>query len=81
MTFRSLFLDHPRSIGESYVEHLAHALAFAGELLIIALACLIHAVIPALCESSASRSVSRLHDRMAARRQGASTLGGVASRG
>ena len=32
MTFRRLFLDHPQSIGESYAEHLAHALGFAGAL-------------------------------------------------
>jgi hypothetical protein len=39
MTFRTLFLDHPESIGESYAEHLGHALSFAGALAICALAC------------------------------------------
>ncbi len=79
MTFRTLFLDHPESIGESYVEHLGHALSFAGALAICALACLVHALVPALCESTASRAVTRLHDRMTSRRQGASALGGVAA--
>jgi hypothetical protein len=79
MTFRRLFLDHPESLGESYVQHLGHALSYAGAFLVCALACLVHAVVPALCETTASRSVTRLHARMTSRRPGASALGGVAA--
>ena len=70
MTPRHLFLEHPRSVGESYVEHCGHALSFAGGLFVGAMACLIHAFIPALCETTASRAVGRLHERMTSRRLG-----------
>jgi hypothetical protein len=62
-----LLLDHPRSIGESYVQHQREAMSFAAALLSAALACGIHAVIPALFQSTGSRTVRRLHDQMVRR--------------
>lgn len=79
MTPRNLFLDHPDSVGESYVEHCGHALSFSGGLFLGALACLVHAFVPALCETTASRTVGRLHDRMTSRRGRSSSLGGAAT--
>jgi hypothetical protein len=81
MTFRRLFLEHPGSLGESYLQHLGHALSFAGTLLVCALACLVHAVVPALCETTASRSVTRLHARMTSRRLDATSSDAASSRG
>jgi hypothetical protein len=66
---RAIFQDHPRSVGETYLEHQAVALSFSGALLWAGVACLIHAVIPSLCVTTASRVVARLHDRMVANRQ------------
>jgi len=64
MRFKNLFTEHPASVGESYVEHMGVALSFAGPLLGAGLAALVHAVLPFLCVTSASRTVKRLHARM-----------------
>ena len=61
---KRLFLDHPASVGESYLEHLASATSFAASLMAAGLACLAHALVPCLFERTASGMVSRLHDRM-----------------
>lgn len=66
---RKLFLDHPASVGENYAEHFAHAGGFAALLGLAAIACLIHALVPCLFESTASRLVTRLHDRMVTNRR------------
>ncbi len=58
-----LFLTHPRSVDESYVEHLFFALWFAGQLALAALAALCHAVLPFTCERTASTIVARLYAR------------------
>ena len=66
-SFARLFLDHPASVDESYVEHMRFALGFAGTLALAAGAALIHAFIPAACESTASGIVKRLYTRVAHR--------------
>jgi len=67
--FDWLFLRHPRSIGESYFEHLAAALGFGGQLLAASIACFIHAIVPALFQRTASRIVAALNARMVANRR------------
>ena len=62
--FERLFLANPHSVGESYAAHFRAASAFAGLLLLAAVACLIHAVFPALFERTASGTVTQLHERM-----------------
>lgn len=66
--FDRLFLTHPRSVGESYFEHMGSALFFARSLVLAGLAALIHAIFPTLFEKTASRIVARLHDRMVVHR-------------
>jgi hypothetical protein len=61
---RDFFTKHPASVGETYLQHMGVALSFALWLAIAALAALVHAVLPALCEKTASRIITRLHDRM-----------------
>ena len=61
---KALFLTHPDSVGETYLEHQGVALSFAGELLAAGLACVVHAVIPGLFTRTASQAVERLHDRL-----------------
>jgi hypothetical protein len=65
---RTLFSEHPASVGESYFEHMAHALGFAGRMLVGSLACLVHAFLPFLCVKTGSRCIDELHDRMVANR-------------
>jgi hypothetical protein len=62
------FTEHPHAVGETYAEH-ACAAAGIGVLLIAAgLACLAHALLPFLFETTASGLVMRLHNRLAERR-------------
>ena len=56
-----LFLSHPRSIDESYFEHARVALTFASVLAYAAFATLIHAIVPAFFEKTASRLIAELY--------------------
>ena len=66
---RALFLAHPESVGETYVEHQGVALSFAGELLAAGFACTVHALIPGLFTRTASEAIDRLHARLVVGRQ------------
>jgi hypothetical protein len=66
-TLHRLFLSHPRAVDESYGEHFLFALGFAARLLGAGLAALVHAVIPCLFETTASRMILEMHDRIANR--------------
>lgn len=61
------FLDHPSSVGETYLQHACFALSFSGMLLMAGLAALVHAIAPPLFQTTASRIVRRLHARAEAR--------------
>lgn len=60
---------HLRSVDESYFQHCAHALRFAVTLLLAALCCLVHALLPFLFEKTGSRLVERLHRDMVLQRE------------
>jgi hypothetical protein len=62
-----LFLSHPQAVDESYGEHFLFALGFAARLLGAGLAALVHAIIPCLFETTASRMIREMHDRIASR--------------
>ncbi|HEV2530992.1 DUF6356 family protein [Phenylobacterium sp.] len=62
------FVAHPHAVGETYGEHAAAAAGFGGLLIAAGLACLVHAILPWMFETTASGLVVRLHNRMAARR-------------
>lgn len=59
-----LFLDHPRSVDESYAEHAKFAGSFAFWLFMAGFAALIHAIIPAAFERTGSRIITRLYGRI-----------------
>ncbi|WP_415920636.1 DUF6356 family protein [Tateyamaria sp. SN6-1] len=59
-----VFLDHPRSVDESYFAHAAFAGRFAMRLFAAAGAALIHAVIPCLFEKTASQMVSSMAEQL-----------------
>lgn len=65
--FDALFLRHPRSIGESYVQHFTTAVGVGINLIGAGLACVVHAIMPALFERTASTAVNALHARLANR--------------
>lgn len=62
------FLEHPRSVDESYLEHQRNAFSFAAAMFCGALACFIHGIVPALFTQTGSATVSRLYDRMVVNR-------------
>lgn len=55
------FLDHPRSVDETYLEHAAFAGKFSVKLFAAGLCALIHAVIPCLFEKTASRMIAEMY--------------------
>jgi hypothetical protein len=77
--FRRWFLDHPRSVGETYAGHFRIAFAFGAEIICAGLACWVHALFPSLFTSTASRAVGDLHKRMSVRGAGANKSVQVAS--
>jgi hypothetical protein len=62
-----LFLAHPRSVGESYIEHFGVASRFGAQMVAGGLACFAHALFPSLFERTGSGMVRRLHARMSGR--------------
>ncbi len=58
-----LFTKHPQSVGETYFEHLVMASGFAGTLVIAAMICAIHAVLPFMFEKTGSRMIAELYQR------------------
>ncbi len=59
-----IFTTHPRSVGESYAQHLRSATSFGMTMLGAGLACLLHGVFPFLFERTGSDAIRRLYDRM-----------------
>ncbi|MDE1131972.1 MAG: DUF6356 family protein [Ascidiaceihabitans sp.] len=59
--FGRLFLDHPRSVDESYFEHLLFAGGFALRLVGAGLAALVHALVPCLFEKTASNMIAKMY--------------------
>ena len=58
-----LFTHHPGSVGESYFGHLRFAAWFSSRLFLAGGAALIHALLPFLFETTASRIVRELAER------------------
>ena len=63
-----LFLAHPRTVGESYLEHCAFAFRIGSRLLLAGSAALVHSVVPCLCETTASRIILAMNADIVARR-------------
>lgn len=66
--FDRYFLAHPRSVGESYAEHVHSAVGFGLTMILGGIACLVHAFLPFLFERTGSLTVAQLHTRMIVRR-------------
>ena len=66
--FKKIFFEHPNSVGESYTEHQTFALDVSFQLFIAAFACLIHALVPALFERTASTIVNEVYSIMQKKR-------------
>ena len=56
-----VFLEHPRSVDETYLEHAAFAGKFSLKLFAAGFCALIHAIIPAAFDKTASRMVAQMY--------------------
>lgn len=54
------FTEHPATVGESYGQHFAFASSIGVKLLAAGGAALLHALLPFLCKTTASRAVQEL---------------------
>lgn len=66
---RSLFTDHPATVGETYSQHLICAAGFSVQMMIGAICCLAHAIFPFLCQTTGSGKIERLYSTMVTNRQ------------
>lgn len=59
----NIFTKHPRSMNETYLEHLYHASRFGVKMLTAGTACMLHAIFPFLFKNTASNFLlSMMHD-------------------
>jgi uncharacterized integral membrane protein (TIGR00698 family) len=62
------FTHHPETVGESYFEHLCSAWGFAATMALGALGCALHGLFPWAFQTSGSRRIRELHERMVTHR-------------
>ncbi len=62
--FARLFIQHPKSVGETYFEHMASAATFGSRMVVAGCACLLHGFFPFLFVTTGSQTVRHLHDSM-----------------
>lgn len=68
MIIQRIFLNHPEKVGEGFFEHMLFALTFSGRLFKASAAAFLHAFVPSLCETTASKAIMDMHAEIAARR-------------
>ena len=66
---KNIFTEHPKSVNETYFEHMRCAFKFHCTLLRLSLCALIHGIFPFLCETTASDGIKELNDCMQNRRK------------
>ncbi len=68
MSLTELFTDHPKSVNETYMEHMHMSSSFGGWLLLAAACAFLHAIFPFLFEKTASGIIGKLYGRMVTNR-------------
>ena len=53
MAFKKMFLDHPSSVGETYLQHGGRAIVLALRMFGAGIAAIVHAIIPGLFPTTA----------------------------
>jgi Family of unknown function (DUF6356) len=67
--FHRLFIEHPRSVDESYTEHFGVAARFGLTMIWGGLCGLVHAFVPGWCTKTGSNTVQRLNQIIVINRQ------------
>lgn len=62
------FTQHPESVGETYFQHLGQASSFAASMAVGAICCFLHGLFPFAFQSTGSRRIRALHERMVTHR-------------
>ena len=60
-SFFAAMRSHPASVGETYFGHMRFALRFSGLLFAAGGAALVHAILPAVFETTASEMIRRMY--------------------
>lgn len=61
---KKFFVEHPRSVDETYFTHLRFASKSGAKLVMAGLACIIHSLFPFLFVTTASRTVQNMNSLM-----------------
>ena len=69
MPFSKIFNDHPKSVGETYLEHMRAALWFSTMMAKAAFCCFVHAFLPFLFTKTGSSAIERLFEAMVQARE------------
>lgn len=64
---KSLFMEHPHAVGETYGEHFGVAMSYAGRLFLAACAAFVHALLPFLFVTTASNAIKGMYANMTKR--------------
>lgn len=68
MNLLNAFTAHPRSVGETYTQHMGVASRCGLSMIMAGFACLVHALLPFLFERTASNCLTRLYQSMVTQR-------------
>jgi hypothetical protein len=61
---KRFFTEHPATVGETYGEHFAFAIAIGVHMVAGGLACMLHAILPEFCKTTGSRTIRELALRL-----------------
>ena len=64
----NFFTQHPKSVGETYLEHFFVAISFSFRLFLSSIAALVHAFIPALFKKTASTQIEKMYGKITSRK-------------
>jgi hypothetical protein len=67
--FNRLFVDHPKSVDENYVQHFKVAGRFGVTMIWGGMCALVHAVVPGWCITTGSDTIQRLNQIMVLQRR------------
>ncbi|OUR78274.1 hypothetical protein A9Q83_07820 [Alphaproteobacteria bacterium 46_93_T64] len=63
-----MFTEHPKSVNETYMEHMHMSSSFGFWLLLAMLCAFVHAILPFAFEKTASKIINKLYARMVSNR-------------
>lgn len=69
MRIKKIFTEHPATVNETYAQHCGHAWSFGWRMALAGVACMVHALVPALFVRTGSETVTTLYDRMVVNRK------------